>query len=344
MDSGSAHYMTACEKILSDLQQVYHNLSPQLRRAAHFLIDRPDEIAFISMRQLADRAGVQPATMVRLAQAIGFEGYEALREPFREALRQQPTGFGQRARNLLARTGRRSGGRALAQLANEMVAADRENIALSLEAIGSDELAAAAKALAGARRIYLVGQRSLFPAAFYVHYACSMFRDDLILLDGSGGTFADGLRGISEEDAILVFSFEPYSRGTIDAARYAADHGATMVAVTDSLVSPLAALTQHLLLVGTDSPAMFRSVVPAMTISQVLVAQILAQGGQEALSRVTESEDQLESFGTYWTEVDRVHTDAFLSEQNAAGYDDARSLADLKDDGSDDRTRERGGS
>ncbi|MDG2269590.1 MAG: SIS domain-containing protein, partial [Alphaproteobacteria bacterium] len=150
-----------------------------------------------------------------------------------------------------------------------------------------------AKALAGARRIYLVGQRSLFPAAFYVHYACSMFRDDLILLDGSGGTFADGLRGISEEDAILVFSFEPYSRGTIDAARYAADHGATMVAVT-------------------DSPAMFRSVVPAMTISQVLVAQILAQGGQEALSRVTESEDQLESFGTYWTEVDRVHTDAFL--------------------------------
>jgi choline dehydrogenase-like flavoprotein len=78
--------MTACEKILSDLQQVYPNLSPQLRRAAHFLIDRPDEIAFTSMRQLADRAGVQPATMVRLAQAIGFEGYEALREPFRDIM------------------------------------------------------------------------------------------------------------------------------------------------------------------------------------------------------------------------------------------------------------------
>lgn len=298
--------MTDSEKILADLQQVYPNLSPQLRRAAHYLIDRPDEIAFTSMRQLAERADVQPATMVRLAQAIGFDGYETMREPFRDALRQQPSGFGQRARNLLARTGRRSGGRALSQLAGEMMASDRENIALSLEAMGADELADAARALASARRIYLVGQRSLFPAAFYVHYACSMFRDNVVLLDGNGGTFADGLRGISKDDAILVYSFEPYSRGTIEAAEYAAEHGATLVAITDSLVSPLAALTRHLLLVATDTPAMFRSIVPAMTVSQVLVAQILAQGGQDALSRVTQSEHQLESFGAYWSEADRV--------------------------------------
>lgn len=96
--------MTASEKILADLEEVYPNLSPQLRRAARYLIERPDEIAFTSMRQLAERADVQPATIVRLAQAIGFDGYETLREPFRDALRQQPSGFGQRARNLLART------------------------------------------------------------------------------------------------------------------------------------------------------------------------------------------------------------------------------------------------
>jgi DNA-binding MurR/RpiR family transcriptional regulator len=187
-----------------------------------------------------------------------------------------------------------------------MMAADRENISLSLEAIGTNELADAARALASARRIYLIGQRSLFPAAFYVHYACSMFRENLVLLDGNGGTFADGLRGINEHDAVLVYSFDPYSRGTIAAAEYAAGRGAAVIAVTDSLVSPLAAITRHLLLVATDTPAMFRSIVPAMTVSQVLVAQILAQGGQEALSRVTEREQQLERFGAYWTEADRV--------------------------------------
>lgn len=305
MDADRAK-MPESEKILADLQDVYPRLSPQLRRAAHYLIDRPDEIAFTSMRQLAERAEVQPATMVRLAQALGFDGYEALREPFRDALRRQPAGFGQRARNLLARTSRRRRGRALAQLANEMVAADRDNLALSLEAIGSDELAEAANVLADARRIYVVGQRSLFPAAFYVHYACSMFREEMILMDGNGGTFADRLRGISDADAMLVFSFEPYSRGAIEAAQYAAGRGASIVAVTDSLVSPLSSLTRHMLLVGTDTPALFKSVVPVLSIAQVLVAQILAQGGQGALTSVAESEHQLETFGAYWTEDDRV--------------------------------------
>lgn len=333
MTLGSTDEITASEKILADLQQVYPNLSPQLRRAAHYLIERPDEIAFTSMRQLAERADVQPATMVRLAQAIGFDGYETMREPFRDALREQPTGFGQRARNLLARTGRRSGGRALSQLASEMMAADRENISLSLEAIGADEMADAARAMARARRIYLVGQRSLFPAAFYVHYACSMFRDNLVLLDGHGGTFADGLRGISDADAMLVFSFEPYSRGTIDAAEYGAKYGATIVAITDSLVSPLAALTRHLLLVGTDTPALFKSVVPAMTVSQVLVAQILAQGGQDALSRVTESEHQLESFGAYWTEADRKPMPGQEADDADSGEDNGFGLSRSQEHG-----------
>jgi DNA-binding MurR/RpiR family transcriptional regulator len=298
--------MLRSEQILADLQDVYPRLSPQLRKAAHYLIDRPDEIAFTSMRQLADCAEVQPATMVRLAQALGFDGYDTLREPFRDALRRQPAGFGQRARKLLARTSRRRKDRALAQLANEMVAADRDNLSLSLEAIGSDELADAANVLANARRIYVVGQRSLFPAAFYVHYACSMFRENMILMDGNGGTFADCLRGISSEDAMLVFSFEPYSRGAVEATEFAAARGAKVIAVTDGLVSPLSSLTRHMLLVDTDTPALFKSVVPVLSIAQVLVAQILAQGGQLALTSVAESEHQLETFGAYWSEADSV--------------------------------------
>ncbi len=322
--------MSKSEQILADLQDVYPRLSPQLRRAAHYLIDRPDEIAFTSMRQLADRADVQPATMVRLAQALGFDGYESLREPFRDVLRRQPAGFGQRARKLLARTGRRRKGRALAQLANEMIAADRDNLSLSLEAIGSDELADAANVLANARRIYVVGQRSLFPAAFYVHYACSMFREDMVLLDGNGGTFADRLRGISSEDAMLVFSFEPYSRGAVEAAEFAAARGTTIVAVTDSLVSPRSSLTRHMLLVGTDTPALFKSVVPVLSIAQVLVAQILAQGGQSALTSVAESEHQLDTFGAYWTEADRVTVpdtddgDAPGVREDAASFDHSK--------------------
>ena len=285
---------------LTRLRGVYDSLSPQLQRGAKYILERPDEVAFTSMRQLAQRAGVQPATMVRLAQKLGLEGYEDLRQPFREELRRQPSGFGRRARQLQERTGRRSGGRALTHLAGEMISADRENLSLTLQANGGDGLAAASTVLAKSRRLYIVGMRSLYPAAFYTHYACSLFRDNAVLLDGPGGTFADGLRGINEHDAMLIFSLDPYTSGVIRAATYAVEQGAELVAITDSLVSPLAALTPHLLLVGTDGPALFKSVVPAIAVAQALVAQMLAQGGQSALDAVAESEFQLDRFETYW--------------------------------------------
>lgn len=291
---------SAAVELLNQLQEICDSLSPQLRRGARYILERPDEIAFTSMRQLARRAGVQPATMVRLAQKMGLDGYEALREPFRNELRQQPNGYGRRARQLQARTGRRSGGRALNRLAGEMIAADRENLSLTLQAIGADGLAATSTVLARARRLYILGMRSLYPAAFYTQYACSMFRENTVLLDGPGGTFFDSLRGIGEQDAMLVFSLEPYSSPVIQAATYAVERGAEVVAVTDSLVSPLAALTPHLLLVGTDGPALFNSVVPAIAVAQALVAQMLAQGGQSALDAVSESELQLDRIEAYW--------------------------------------------
>jgi DNA-binding MurR/RpiR family transcriptional regulator len=292
--------MHATDLLLTRLREIYDSLSPQLQRGAKYILERPDEIAFTSMRQLAQRAEVQPATMVRLAQRLGLDGYEDLREPFRDELRQQPSGYGRRARQLLARTGRRSGGRALTHLAGEMISADRENLSLTMDAIGADGLAATSTVLAKSKRLYIMGLRSLYPAAFYTHYACTMFRDNTVLLDGPGGTFADGMRGIGEKDAMLIFSLEPYTSGVIHAATYAVERGAEVVAITDSLVSPLASLTPHLLLVGTDGPALFKSVVPAIAVAQALVAQMLAQGGQSALDAVAESEHQLDRFETYW--------------------------------------------
>ncbi|MFQ5973093.1 MAG: MurR/RpiR family transcriptional regulator, partial [Alphaproteobacteria bacterium] len=263
-------------------------------------LDQPDEVAINSMRQVAARAGVQPATMVRLAKRLGCSGYDDLREAFRDRLRRQRSRYRSRARELQVRTGARGGDAGLARLAADMIYADCDNLTASLGSVGAEGLAAAATTLANARRLYLVGLRSLYPAAFYVHYACRMFRDDTVLIDGRGGTFTDDLRGVGREDAMLVFSFMPYSREAVQAASYAAERGARIVAVTDTTVSPLAELAEWVFPVTVESPALFQSVVPALAVAQVLVAQILAQGGKDALAAVAESEEQLNRFEAYW--------------------------------------------
>ena len=183
-----------------------------------------------------------------------------------------------------------------------MIKADQVNLGSTLERVRPDQLAAVAKEMSQARRLYFVGLRSLYPAAFYIHYGCRMFRDNTVLLDGRGGTFTDDMRGLSDRDLMLVFSLRPYTTGSIQAARYAAVRGATVVAVTDSSVSPLARLSGHVLRVVADSPALFNSVVPAMSLAQVLVALLLAQGGQRALNVLAQSEEQLSRMEAYWPE------------------------------------------
>lgn len=305
--------LTAAD-LLACLRREYDALSPKLATAADYLIARPDEIAFTSMRQMAERAGVQPAVMVRLAQRIGLDGYESLREPFRAALRRQPAGLAQRARDLQAWVQQRGGGRPLTRLASELFALERENLAATLDGLddglGGDRLAAASQTMARSRCLYIVGQRSLFSVASYLQQVTSMFRSQVVLLDGVGDAWADALRQIGRDDTLMAFSFDPYARGTICAAQFAQSRGAGVIAVTDRENAPLAEFAKIVLPIATVGPGLVPSVVSAMAIAQTLANQMLALGGQAALEMLAATEMQFDAFDTFWDESRDVERNA----------------------------------
>jgi len=56
------------------IRERFPDMSPQFQIGARFLIDFPGEVPVQSMRSIAAGAGVQPATLVRLAKALGYEG------------------------------------------------------------------------------------------------------------------------------------------------------------------------------------------------------------------------------------------------------------------------------
>ncbi len=287
-------------EISSKIERSFADLSPQLRQAARYVLDRPDEVALQSMRRLATGAGVKPATMVRLAKALDYPGFEAFREPFRNRLRRPAGNYSKRARALQARGGAEE--RHAALLA-EMAAVDQDNLRQTFDTIGAGPLSASADILADARRLHVIGLRSCYPVAFYFQYACRIFRTDVDLLDGRGGTLMDGLRGIGETDAMVAVSFAPYTRDTVQVVKYAAGRGARVVAITDSPVSPLAAVANQALIVANSSPSLFQSLVPAMAVAQALVALLMARAGKTALAAVGESETLLHDFHAYWEET-----------------------------------------
>jgi DNA-binding MurR/RpiR family transcriptional regulator len=292
--------------LVQRVADIFSGLSPELRRAARFVLDRPDDVALTSMRGLARDAGVQPATMVRLARAAGFSGYEEFREPFRHRLRDRQVDYVSRARTIQSR-GEGSG---VPRLLAEVQAATDANVRATFAASDATAFNSAAAALAGSRRVFVAGLRSCFPIAFSFHYGYRMFRDDVRLLDGHGGTFSDGLRGIGSGDALFAVSIDPYTAETVHAVAHAKQRGATVVALTDALVSPLAIDAEHVLLVRCDGPPFFGSLAAAHAVVEALIVVLVANAGGEALQAMERSQRQLEIFRAYARDDQRTRAKA----------------------------------
>src|SRR5262249_37302842 len=142
-----------------------------------------DEIPVRSMRELAKRAKVAPVTLVRLAQRLGFEGFDDFRQVFVDAY------MAGRGRNLEQATeivtlGEKEGTRGFAARFAELeIEAQRRAIGHLTEA----SLRAAVEALVEAERIFVIGRRPYFAAAYGVAYALGKARPEVHLLDTGGG-------------------------------------------------------------------------------------------------------------------------------------------------------------
>jgi DNA-binding MurR/RpiR family transcriptional regulator len=284
------------ETVSQRIADAFPRLSPQLQRAARHVLDHPDDVALMSMRRLAASAQVHPSTMVRLARSFEFASYNSFREPFQHRLRGRTGGYLDRARDLQSRG---SGG-ATSALVEEILDNALANVRDGFETNSTATLSTCAEALGGARRVYVVGLRGCFPVAFFFHYVYRMFRDNVVLLDGRGGTFADESRALEPGDLVFAISVEPYTHETVRAVDYAKRQGGTAVVLTDSPVSPLARNADHVIIVGTESPSFFHSMAPAMALAEALVILMVARGGQEALDTIAESEGQLDDFDASW--------------------------------------------
>jgi DNA-binding MurR/RpiR family transcriptional regulator len=287
--------MTSFSAFNSRLKVGFENLSPQLKEAARWVIDHPTDVALLSMRQQARRAGIAPATLTRLAQRFGLRGYDGLRKLFAEAVRQRPESYRGRAEELLVR--RESEGDAA--LVQDIFASLSQHLqGLSLP--GSiDRFTAAADIIASADRVFCLGLRSSFSVAYIFHYVRSLFGANSVLVDGSGGSGVDVLRTISRTDVLFVISVKPYVRHTIEASKFAKARGTRVIALTDSEISPLASLADEIVLVRTETPSFFHTMAPAFAAVECLAALIAARRGRKALTALDESEQQLTAFGTY---------------------------------------------
>lgn len=257
-------YDTLREKIIAER----HAMPKRLAQVAEFAVNRPDEVALGTVGSIAAQAGVQPSTLVRFAQALGFQGFSELQSVYRRKLQQRWPDYQDRINALQAKT---QGDPAETFLADFSEATIRSILHMR-ENSDSARFADAAQTLSGAGTIYLVGNRRAFPAASYLAYLFGKLDMRHHLLTNLAHMGASELSGAGAGDALIAISFTPYTPATVEIASGAAQRGIPVVSITDSTFSPLAHLAKTWLEVVEEDHAGFRSLGATFCVCMALAA------------------------------------------------------------------------
>jgi DNA-binding MurR/RpiR family transcriptional regulator len=260
---------TTFDELKNAIAENYPGLSRQLQQIARFVLEYPEDMALETVAVIAKRATVQPSSMIRFAQALGFDGFSDMQQVFRSVLVSRSGNYRDRIETLRRQS--EGDGSAPGAVLADSVEESIHALQLLQENTSSEDLERAIDLLAAANDIYVLAERRAFPVAFYLTYAIGRLERPVHLLDGIGGMLSQQVSNIKKQDAIIVVSFPPYSPSVVELLAEQNQRGITTVSITDSAISPVAMEANVAFGIKQQEERAFRSLVAPMCLAQSLV-------------------------------------------------------------------------
>ena len=282
--------------IFTLLQEKAPEFSKGQRRIAQYILDAYDKAAFMTANRLGKTVGVSESTVVRFAVDLGFDGYPSMQKAMQEMVLNRLTSV-QRIEVANDRLKDQD-------VISTVLHSDIEKLRQTEETVDREEFASAVNAILKAKRIYILGVRSVAPLAnFLGYYLNYMFNNVHVISGMSTGEMFEKIVGVNSDDVVVAFSFPRYSASTTKGARYCRSTGATVIGITDSIRSPLGQCCEHVLIAKSDMLSLVDSLVAPLSIVNALIVAIAAKREKE-LSRTFENLEHIwDEYNVYEKQV-----------------------------------------
>ncbi len=246
------------------------SLPKRIAQVAAYALDNPDEIAFGTAASIATSAGVQPSTLIRFAQHLGYDGFTSLQQVFRERLRERTTSYEER----LTVVRGNDDGTSNRRIVDGFLAAASKSIDVMNRNLDDDTLDRAIDLLNGAETIYVLARRRSYPVASYIAYALGKLGVRSQLIESASGLSPEIISFATPKDAVIAISFSPYASATVEETRLLSANGVPVVAITDSAFSPLAQFATVWFEVAEADYGGFRSLAATMALAMGLTVGV----------------------------------------------------------------------
>jgi DNA-binding MurR/RpiR family transcriptional regulator len=250
------------------------------RRVAEVVLANPQLVAFGTVADLAEGAGSGAATVVRLASKLGFEGFSALQASVQQDLANQLRPAAERIRDP-----------AVHDSLNRHLQLEVGNVQTTLGQLDQIAIADVVSHLADpSHRVFVLsGNASRGVAAQFVGDLDAL-RPNVSMVDGNDVAVQRMVALIEKRDVLVTVDLRRYDRWLVEAVRTAAQAGVWTVSIADSVLSPVAACSNHTLVVTAAGAGPFDSHVGTLALMNVLVAAAAIRLRGVATERLDRSE------------------------------------------------------
>jgi DNA-binding MurR/RpiR family transcriptional regulator len=258
------------EQLINQITDRYEALGRRSRDIARYVVQNPNEIALNSAKGIAERIGVEASSLVRFAQGFGYSGFAEMQRIFQSRLLTAAPGYAERLEALKRELG---GDRSetMTGLLRDLAIHDIASLQRLTDTVTERELQTAARLLARAPTVHVLGQMRSFPVAAYLRYLLTRLRRDVRLIDGAGGLATEQAYTVERTHVLVAVSFRYYAREVVDIAEALAARGVPIIAITDSQMSPITKHAAASFIVTEAENHFTRSLAAPICLAQALV-------------------------------------------------------------------------
>ncbi|SKA83153.1 transcriptional regulator, RpiR family [Caloramator quimbayensis] len=248
------------------IQVRFPRMSKGQKLIAEYILKHYDKAAFMTAAKLGNTVGVSESTVVRFANELGFSGYPKLQVALQELIKNKLTSV----QRIEISSDFISEENAL----KSVLKADMENIRATLEKINNNTFDRVVNEIFNAKRIYIVGFRSSQALADFLGFYLGLILDNVRVVSNGVSDIFEQLLRVGEGDMVIGIGFPRYSSRTVEALKFAKSKNAKVVAVTDSLLSPLASNSDLTLIAQSNMASFVDSLVAPLSVINALIVAV----------------------------------------------------------------------
>jgi DNA-binding MurR/RpiR family transcriptional regulator len=286
--------MTPPSGIEARFAQAHTRLNTHRRQLVRAILDSPSETFFLSSRQLAQRYQVDPATIVRTIQALGYERFADFATELRQHFVARLTPY-----TIMEASARTKG--TVNDQVGYVLDNDVENVETLRSALDIPRIVDVARRIHRAQRIIVVGVDLAASLASFLAYGLLPLGFDAEAPTGSSGNLYHKIRALTTRDLVIGISFGRCLKETVDAMDRARERGVPTIGITDGESTPVARHADAYLTATISSTAFTGSYVAPMALFNALLVTCAHVKPKRSLALLRQSEAEYRS-GPRWFE------------------------------------------